>query len=344
MRQLTLTGTQQLEWWEVPAPRLEDDKQALVRPDCVARCDLDLYMYLGVYTRKPPYAFGHEMVGTVVDIGAAVQSVQPGQRVVVPFQISCGECKPCRRGWSNACASVAPMAGYGLGTHPDGDWGGALSDLVRVPFADAMLLPLPEGVSAEAACGAGDNIADGFRTVAPLLARFPNEPVLIVGGLAQSVGLYAVLAALALKSSRVVYADSDSGRLAKAATLGAEVRTVDFSRQEADADRYLITVDAAATPEGVAFALRSTAACGFCTSVSGGLGSSTSVPLGSMYLKGVTHEVSRVHSRDVMPTVLEHICCGKLDPLSVGARIMAFAEARAAMGEADIKLIFKRDD
>ncbi|MFK7830484.1 MAG: zinc-binding dehydrogenase [Congregibacter sp.] len=343
MRQLTLTGTQQLEWWDVPAPRLENDKQALVRPDCVARCDLDVYMYLGVYTRKPPYAFGHEMVGTVIDVGSAVKTVQPGQRVVVPFQISCGDCRACVRGWSNACTSVAPMAGYGLGTHPDRDWGGALSDLVRVPFADAMLMTLPEGVSAEAACGAGDNIADGFRTVAPLLARFPKESVLVVGGLAQSVGLYAVLAAVALGSSRVVYVDSDPARLLQAAALGAEVHNIDFTRQEADADRYLITVDAAATPEGLAFALRSTAACGFCTSVSGGLGSNASLPLGSMYLKGVTHEVSRVHSRDVMPTVLEHICCGKLDPLAISAHILNFEAAPTAMGNGDIKLIFKRE-
>lgn len=342
MRQLTLAKAQQLEWWDVPPPAIENDTQALVRPDCVARCDLDLYMFLGALSREPPFAFGHEMVATVVDVGSNVQSVVPGQRVVVPFQISCGRCSNCIRGWSNACSSVPPLAAYGLGTHPESDWGGAFSDLLRVPFADAMLLTLPDGVSPEAACGAGDNIADGYRTVAPLLTQFPGEPVLVVGGLAQSVGLYAVMAALALGSAEVVYADNDANRLAIAGKLGATTVTVNFATEKAHHRQFLISVDAAATQEGLAYTLRSTAACGHCTSVSGGVGSSTSLPLGSMYLKGITHEVSRVQSRNVLPDILGHLCCGELNPLQIDTPVLGFEDAADAMGGSEPKLIFRR--
>ncbi|MEO1078927.1 MAG: alcohol dehydrogenase catalytic domain-containing protein [Pseudomonadota bacterium] len=344
MRQLTLTGVQTLEWWDVPAPRITSDREAVVRPMAVARCDLDVYQYLGAYTRPPPYAFGHEAAGEVVEVGDAVTAFEPGDRVVIPFQISCGECPSCRRGWTNACTAVPPLASYGLGTHPDGDWGGALSDLMLIPFADAMLLPLPAGVSLAQACGAGDNVADGYRTVASYLQRFPKEPILIAGGLAQSLGLYAAMAAVALGSSRVVYTDSDPRRLAAAAAIGAEAHSIDYGTVEKHEDGFLITVDASGTAEGLAFALRSTAPCGFCTGVSAGLGRETSLPTGSMYLKGVTYDLSRVHSRTVLGGVLDCLCEHRIDPLAIGARELPFSAAADAMAEPDLKLIFVSDE
>ncbi len=343
MRQLTLTAPQTLEWWDVPEPTINSAREAIVRPLAVARCDLDLYQYLGAYARAMPYAFGHEAAGEVVEVGDAVTGFKPGDRVVIPFQINCGECDSCRRGWTNACTAVPPLASYGLGTHPDGDWGGALSDLMHIPYADAMLLPLPDGVSLAQACGAGDNVADGYRTVAGYLERFPQEPVLIAGGLAQSLGLYATMAALALGSSRVVYTDNDPRRLAAATAIGAEAHNVDYEDAEKHHDGFLITVDASGTPEGLAFALRSTAPCGFCTGVSSGLGRETSLPTGSMYLKGVTYELSRVHSRAVLGNVLDCLCEHRIDPLAIGAREVPFSAAADTMAEPDLKLIFTPD-
>ena len=340
MRQLTLAAKRRLEWWDVPEPRIDSDECALVRPLAVARCDLDRYLYLGAYSRTPPYAFGHETAGEVVAVGDGVRTVTPGQRVVVPFQISCGRCINCRRQWTNACTAVPPLAAYGMGTHPEGDWGGALSELLKVPFADAMLLPVPAGLPLSQACGAGDNMADAYRTVAPLLARFPGEAVLVVGGLAESVGLYAATAALSLGAPRVVYADGDIRRIEAASRAGAETLRVDFANSDRAQDDFLITVDASATAAGLAYALRSTAPCGYCTGVSGGLSAETTLPLSAMYLRGITYSVSRVHSRTVLPDVLHRLGSGDLDTRKIGVRELGFSAAPEVMGDEAIKIVF----
>ncbi len=342
MEQLTWIEPGRLEWWDVPAPVLEDDGQALVRPLAVARCDLDLHIHTGGYRNPGPFAFGHEVAGEVVEVGDAVSTVAPGDRVMVPFQINCGACGNCRRGWTNACTAVPPLASFGLGTHPEGDWGGGFSDLMRIPFADAMLLPVPDTLSLEAAAGLGDNVADGLRTVVPLIERFPDEPVLVVGGLAHSVGLYAVLAALAAGAPAVHYTDFDAGRVAIASAACAEARCIDYGVEHAHDERFLITVDASATPAGLAYALRSTAACGRCTGVSGGAGGSVPLPLPGMYLRGATYEVSRVHSRATLPQVVQCVCEAGLDPLAFAAPVLDFSQAPEAMADPAPKLVFRR--
>ena len=103
-----------------------------------------------------------------------------------------------------------------------GPWGGMMSDLVRVPYADAMLVPVPVGVNPVSLASASDNIPDAWRTVAPLLsAKKPEAPVLVVGGAAPSIGLYAASIAVVLGSAQVDYVDCDPGRLAIAQSLGA---------------------------------------------------------------------------------------------------------------------------
>ncbi|MEM7436963.1 MAG: zinc-binding dehydrogenase, partial [Myxococcota bacterium] len=254
----------------------------------------------------------------------------------------CGTCDNCRRGWTNACTRVPPFSAFGLGTNRERDFGGGFSDSVRIPFADAMLLPLPEGLSPEAACGLGDNVADGYRTVAPSLAEFPGEPVLVVGGLAQSVGLYAVHAAVALGASKVTYTDYDERRLALAEAAGAEAIKTDYAKERQAASESLITVDASGTPEGISFAMRSTAPCGTCTSVTAGLSSKTEVPLNYAYMRGLNYKVGRVHSRTVLPSVIDLVTSGALDPLAILSRTATFDDAAEALLDPSPKLIFTR--
>src|SRR5213078_2630946 len=142
MRALVFAGAGRLEWRDVPAPRIEDDGHALVRPLAVASCDLDAAIVRGQAPFPPPFVLGHEAVAQVVAIGDGVRTVRPGDTVVVPFQISCGHCPSCVRGNTGNCRQVPRTAMYGIGSLA-GDWGGMLADVVRVPFADAMLLPLP---------------------------------------------------------------------------------------------------------------------------------------------------------------------------------------------------------
>jgi threonine dehydrogenase-like Zn-dependent dehydrogenase len=343
MRQLTFVAPEQLEWWDVPPPRIETAEAAVVRPVAVARCDLDLYIAIGLVTPEPPFAFGHEMVADVVEIGDAVGTLAPGDRVVVSFQIHCGACAPCRAGHTNACSEVPFGANFGLGRYGGIDFGGALSDLVLVPFADAMTLRVPAGVDPVAAANVADNASDGFRTVAPHLAAHPGADVLVVGGLAQSVGLYAVQAALALGAGSVVYTDFDPARLAVAERLGAATRSVDYEDAEVDG-RFPVTVDTSGLAAGRNFAIASTAACGVCTSVSNGAEPTGTLDLLGMYRRGIRYDIGRVQSRPTMATVLDHVRAGDLDPGAIVSRTATFDDAADVMTDPAVKIVFTRSD
>jgi len=224
MQQLTFIKPGQLEWWDVLEPKLEGPKQAIVRPVAVATCDLDAAIIQGRVPFRGPFAFGHEFVAEVVEVGEEVKGIRPGQRVIVPFQISCGECRYCLRGQTGDCANVKELSSYGLG-NLGGKWGGALSELVRVPFAEAMLVALPPGINPASVASASDNLPDAWRTVGPYLEQQPESPVLIAGGgMSGSIGLYAVGIAKALGASQIDYLDNDLGRLELAKSLGANPR------------------------------------------------------------------------------------------------------------------------
>ena len=344
MRALMFRGPMALAWEEVETPKLVEPRDALVRPIAVARCDLDPAIALGLYPMPAPFVMGHEMVGEVVAVGEAISNVRLGDKVIVPFQLSCMTCAPCLRGHTNACVNVPSGTAFGLGPHGGIDLGGALAELVRVPWADVMLIPLPEGMDPVVAAGIPDNVSDGYRCVAAPLAERPGAPVLVVGGLAPSVGLYAVMAALALGSERVVYVDDDAARLELAVAAGAEV--VDAKDQWDSlklAERFPIVVDANVLDPGRNFALRSVEPCGVCTSVSGGASSRSNLPLQSMYLKGVRYEIGRVHACATARPVLDLVSSGALDPARIINKVVPFSEAVEGMILPVTKVVFVND-
>jgi alcohol dehydrogenase len=333
-----------IAWEEVETPQLMEPRDALVRPIAVARCDLDPAIALGLYPMPAPFVMGHEMVGEVVAVGEAISNVRLGDKVIVPFQLSCMTCAPCLRGHTNACVNVPSGTAFGLGPHGGIDLGGALAELVRVPWADVMLIPLPEGMDPVAAAGIPDNVSDGYRCVAAPLAERPGAPVLVVGGLAPSVGLYAVMAALALGAERVVYVDDDAARLELAAAAGAEVVNAKDQWDSLKlAERFPIVVDANVLDPGRNFALRSVEPCGVCTSVSGGASSRSNLPLQSMYLKGVRYEIGRVHACATARPVLDLVSSGALDPARIINKVVPFSEAVEGMILPVIKVVFVND-
>ncbi len=188
MEQLTLVAGGGLEWHDVAAPRLEGPGEVLVRPLAAARCDIDLPYVSGLLPAPRSFAIGHECVGEIVALGDSVAGFRVRQRVIVPFQISCGSCVRCRRGHTGSCEGVPFLSAYGMPIS-EREWGGALSEMLRVPFAEAMLLPAPEGVPAWCLAAAADNASDGWRCVAPFLARWPGADVLVVAGIERSVAL-----------------------------------------------------------------------------------------------------------------------------------------------------------
>ena len=342
MRALTFAGPDTLEWRDAPEPRLGGDGEAVVRPLAVATCDLDDLIVAGGSPFPPPFALGHEGVAEVVDVGDAVTSVRPGDRVVVPFQISCGACGACVAGRTGNCETVPFAASYGFGFGPEATrWGGFLADLVHVPYADAMLIPVPDGVAPEIAAGASDNLTDAYRAVGPPLAQRPGAPVLVVGGAGPgSIGLYAAAQALALGSERVVYADADPERRAIAEGYGAE--TLDQVPERVD-QRFPITVDASGDPRGLELALGSLDRDGVCTSTAIYFDPSVQphMPLLAMYVQATTFVTGRIHARRDAPLVLELLADGNFDPAPVTTRVVSFDDAADALTAHDFtKLVF----
>ena len=117
---------------------------------------------------------GHETVARVTHIGDKVKDIKLKQLVVVPFQINCGICGACQRGITAECEAVPRLSAYGLSCLNGVEYGGGLADSMSVPYADAMLMPVPEHISPVYLAAMADNLPDGFRTVAPYLALHPG--------------------------------------------------------------------------------------------------------------------------------------------------------------------------
>jgi threonine dehydrogenase-like Zn-dependent dehydrogenase len=334
MRQLEFVEKGKLEWREAPDPTLDGDGEALVRPVALATCDIDVAFVQGRFPAGP-FAFGHECVGEVTDAGDGVETVKPGDLVSVPFQISCGECDACRAGKTGNCESVPRLSTYGL---PIGeDYGGFASDSVRVPYADAMLVPIPDGVSATTVASLSDNIPDAWRCVALPLAERPGSPVLIAMG-AGSIALYSVAIALALGAERVDVVGGSERDREVAANLGANVLGEEFPHR---VGFYPITVDASADPDGIACALRSTDQDGYATSIGIYL-EPTPMPLLDMFTQGVTFVTGRPHVRTLMPDVLELISQGKFDPEPMTVQKVGWDDAAEALSDLRAKTVVER--
>jgi alcohol dehydrogenase len=342
MQRLVLEGQGLVRWDEVDEPHLTDPGQAVVAPVAVATCDIDVAVLRGRYPLPGPYPFGHEAVAVVTEVGDDVRVVVPGDRVVVPFQISCGTCAPCRAGRTGNCASHPRMSTFGLGTMGGLAWGGLLADRALVPHADAMLVPVPDGVDAAAVASASDNIPDGWRTVAPALAADPGADVLVVGGDdgPSSIGLYAAGAAVALGAGRVTYLDHDAERLKLAAQLGAEALEADPPPRKAGA--FPITVDASGTEDGLRCALNSTAPDGTCTSAAVYL-TDPKLPMFQMYSRCCTLHTGRAHVRPHIPSVLAAVASGRFDPSIVTTTLADWDEAPDALAEPTTKVVITRE-
>jgi threonine dehydrogenase-like Zn-dependent dehydrogenase len=338
MRRLLLDGPGALHWDEAPDPADPAPGAALVRPVAVATCDLDVGVLQGRYPLPGPYPFGHEGVGDVVAVGEGVTAVTPGDRVVVPFQISCGACDPCRRGRTGNCAEHPPLSSYGLGTMGGTGWGGLLADAVTVPHADAMLVPLPPRIDPVTVASASDNIPDGWRAVGPQLAAEPCAEVLVVGGGgAPSIGLYAAGIAVALGAARVAYLDHSAARLEVAAALGADPVEGAPPRK---AGAFPVVVDASGTEDGLRCALNSTAFDGTCTSVAV-YPQDPAVPMFQMYSRCCTLHTGRAHARPAIPFVLDLVARG-FDPGIVTSAVVDWDDAADALADPPLKLVVRR--
>jgi alcohol dehydrogenase len=339
MKQLTCTGPGTVEWRDVPEPRLAGDGDALVRPLAVARCDIDLPLASGAFPIREPFALGHECVAEIVALGDGLRGLEIGQRVVVAFQVSCGTCGSCMAGHTANCDEYPVLSDFGMQPLSGIEHGGMLSDVVRVPHAQAMLAPVSPKLDSVALGSVSDNVLDGYRAVAPHLEDLPGSEVLIVTHGLKSVPLYAALAAIALGAERVDFASNDDEVLQVAERVGARPIRTEFGKPER---RYAIVVDAGVTPAGLQYAIRSTAPEGICQSVSFYAGGDMPLPLGRLYTLGIRFSIGRAHSVALLPQVMPLIEQGRLRPQDVTTRVVDWDDAPHAFLEPAIKLIVRR--
>lgn len=323
MRALYGGGGGPVHFREVPDATLDHPLAALVRPLAIALCDLDLAYIGGLVPTGQPYAIGHEFTGEVVAVGEAVNRLRPGDRVAVPFQISCGACDRCRAGRSLDCASVPPLSSFGLEPFGGGAWGGAAADLVRVPFADAMCVALPAGADPVALASLSDNVCDGYRCIAPY-AR-PGDEAIVFGS--ASIGLYAVATAAAL-GVRCTYVDDHPDRLAVAQAFGA--RALDARPDGRSYGDFALSVAAVSTRRGLVSALRSTEPGGVCHSA-GIHFLPVRIPLYELYRRGIHFVTGRANARDDMPAVLRLIASDRLPVAKITARVVDLDDAPEAL-------------
>jgi threonine dehydrogenase-like Zn-dependent dehydrogenase len=341
MQQLMFEAAGRCAWRDVAEPEISEPAQALVRPLMVACCDLDVAVSQGRLPMPPGHAVGHEGLAEVVAVGDGVSSVRVGDRVVVPFQINCGHCRACRRGATGSCASLPLMAMYGMAPLAGLDGGGFLSDLVLVPFADAMLIPVPDAVDPVSIASLSDNIPDGWRGVGPYQAELASldavdRRVLVVGRL--SIGLYAAALAAAL-GAHVDYVDTDKNRLGAAEKLGAVAH--ECGKPDKSWDPYPVTVHTSADPSLLAATLRATWPDGVCTDTGIYYQGSVEMPLLPMYTRGVRFVTGRVNARAVIPEVIDLLAAG-CDLAPAVDRVVAWDDAAQVWPTITGKTVFTR--
>jgi threonine dehydrogenase-like Zn-dependent dehydrogenase len=341
MQQLMFESPGVYAWREAPEPQVTAPQQAIVRPLAVACCDLDVAVAEGRLPMPPGHAVGHEGVGEVVAVGAAVRDIAVGDRVIVPFQINCGYCRACRRGATGSCESLALMAMYGMAPLAGLDGGGFMADLVLVPFADAMLLPIPAGLDPVAIASMSDNVPDGWRAVGPYRAQLAaldsdDRRVLVVGRL--SIGLYAAAFGSAY-GAHVDYVDTDPHRLQAAEKLGATVH--DRQKPDKSWDPYPITVHTSAQSATLPATLRATWPDGVCTDTGIYYQGAVEMPLLSMYTRGVRFVTGRVNARAVIPEILE-LTATRCDLAPAVQRVVDWQDAPQAWPTMTGKTVYTR--
>lgn len=334
MRELTYIAERKVEWREKADPRLQSRFDAIVKPVAATTCDLDRVILLGRSPVPPPFAIGHECVAEVMDLGDGVTHLEPGDLVVVPWHISCGRCDRCHAGLYAHCRTVPYMAMYGwpLG----GNWGGLFSDLVRAPYADTMLVPLPMGLDPVAMAAASDNWSLAWRLVAPHLKARPGGRVLIMSR--GSIGLYACDIARALGASRRLYVDPNAERRAVAESFGAETA----ESIEPVHHGFEIAIECTGRVEALATAVRSLSPEGVCESA-GNHFRPGELPLLEMYLTGVNLRIARDNVRAHIPAALDLAQGGQVDPRKVVSHVLDWETLPEALGELHSKPVFVRE-
>jgi len=240
MKALTFHGKGDIRCESVPDPKIEQPRDAIIRVTACAICGSDLHLYNGVMPgMETGDVLGHETMGEVVEVGSETKKLKVGDRVVVPFTISCGECFFCQRGFYSGCErsnpnkavaeklwghSPAGLFGY---THLLGGFPGGQAEYLRVPYADVGPIKVPDGLSDEQVLFLSDIFPTGY--MAADFCNIQRGDTIAIWGCGP-VGQFAIKSAFLLGAERVIAIDTVPERLELARASGAE--TLDFHKED----------------------------------------------------------------------------------------------------------------
>lgn len=355
MRALVYHGRYDVRVDTVPDPVIEQPRDAIIKVTSTAICGSDLHLYDGyIPAMEKGDILGHEFMGEVVEVGKDNKKLKVGDRVVVPFNICCGECFFCLKGQWSCCErtnrdadnatkmfghNTAGLFGY---SHLTGHYPGGQAEYVRVPFADVCPTKVPEGLTDEQVLFLTDIFPTGFQGAK--FAEIEDGDTVAVWGCGP-VGQFCIRSAQMLGAGHVVAIDLVPERLALAAAAGAEI--INFEKEDVyerlnqitkgrGPDRCIDAVGMEAHGHGTwdSIADRALAATGLGTdrchvlrdclrnvraggtvSVSGVYGGFLNmVPFGAAFQKGVTIRMGQCNVLNYMAELMKAVEEGKIDP------------------------------
>ncbi|MCC7705939.1 glutathione-dependent formaldehyde dehydrogenase [Janthinobacterium sp. GW460P] len=353
---------------QVPDPAILNPGDAIIKVSSTAICGSDLHLYNGVVpSMEQGDILGHEFMGEVVEVGAAVRKLKVGERVVVPFPIACGRCFFCEQQLYSVCENSNPNAymaekmwghsGAGIFgySHLTGGYAGGQAEYVRVPFADVGPIQVPDELKDEQVLFLSDILPTGYMA-AEACAIAPGQVVAVWG--CGPVGQFAIQSAFLLGAERVIAIDHYPERLRMARELsGAEtlhfdaVDVPDALREMTGGrgpDACIDAVGMEAHGSGISYiydrlkqtmklesdrptALREALmACrnGGVVSVPGVYGGfSDKIPFGSIMNRSLTIKTGQTHVQRYMQPLLERIQRGELDPGAIISHHLSLDEA-----------------
>lgn len=348
MLAMTYRGPYRVRLIDKPMPEIEHPMDAIVRVSRSCICGSDLHLYHGlVPDTRVGQTFGHEFCGVIEEVGSDVTSVKPGDRVLMPFNIACGECYFCKKGLFGNCHNTNPNATavgaiYGY-SHTAGGYDGGQAEYVRVPLADTCAIKIPDSIDDENAVLCTDAYPTGYQ--AAEMAEIKKGDVVIVFG-AGPIGLFAAKSAWLMGAGRVIVVDQYEYRLEFAKRF-AQCETLNFREvndpvytlkkmtEGLGADSCIDCVGAEAKGSlmqwltGVKLKLQAGAATplhwainsvrkGGVVSVVGVYGPTGNlIPIGNAVNKGVTLRMNQASVKRNLPRLFEHIEAGRINPKDV---------------------------
>jgi threonine dehydrogenase-like Zn-dependent dehydrogenase len=257
MRALCWHGKEDIRCETVPDPTIQDARDIVIKVTSCAICGSDLHLMGGfVPDMKSGDVMGHETMGEVVEIGNAITNLKVGDRVVVPFTISCGECRQCKWGNFSCCersnpagAKQAKQVGYPTAglfgySHMYGGFPGGQAQYLRVPYADVGPIKVPDGLTDDQVLFLSDIFPTGY--MAAENANIPPGGTVLVFGCGP-VGQFAIKSAFLLGAGRVIAVDTVPERLALAQASGAET----LNYEDKDLQEQIVAMTGGQGPDSV---------------------------------------------------------------------------------------------